>query len=87
MAPGIPSIPTKIAVNMFKPMWKLNIVPIQFATNIIPPPSIELKTNLSICFIGIISTFPNISIAKIHDKKIIIVLVLSIGLSSILLIL
>ena len=37
---------------------------------------------LSICFIGIINNFPNINIAKMHDKKIIIVLVLSIGLSS-----
>ena len=46
------------------------------------PPIIELKTSLSICFIGMINNFPNINIAKVHDKKIIIVLVLSIGLSS-----
>ena len=67
-------MPTKIAVNMFKPMWKLNIAPIQLIISINIPPIIELKTSLSICFIGIINNFPNINIAKMHDKKIIIVL-------------
>ena len=73
--PGIPSIPTNIAVTMFKPIWKLNTPPTRFIKYINIPPNIELNTNFSIVFIGNINNFPNITKNAIHAKYVIIVLV------------
>ena len=66
--PGIPNIPTNIAVTIFNPMWKLNSPPIRFIIYINTPPIIELNTNFNIVFIGNINSLPNIIKNAIHAK-------------------
>lgn len=61
IAPGIPSIPTKMDVIILSPIWKLKNEPIRFIINIVIPPSIEFTTNFNIVFIGTINIFPNIN--------------------------
>lgn len=73
---------TNIEVNKFSPICKLNATPIQFIAVIINPPSKEFIISLIISFIGKINIFPNTSIDNTQAKKIIIVLVLFISLSS-----
>ena len=59
-------------------MWNPNDTPMEFIIQINNPPSIEFNTSFIIFLSGHISTFPNIIIAAIQDKKIIIVFVFSI---------
>ena len=61
----------------------LKAAPIQFIIVIINPPSKEFIISLIISFIGKINILPNINIDDMQAKKIIIVLVLFISLSSI----
>lgn len=65
---GIPSIPTTAAVPIFKPIWKLNIVPIKFTKNINTPPSKEFPINFNILFNGNINILPIISKKNIQAK-------------------
>lgn len=65
---GTPNIPTVIAVPIFNPIWKLNIVPIIFITNISIPPIIEFPINFSILFSGRINILPTISKKNIQAK-------------------
>lgn len=61
-------MPTKIAVNIFNPIWKLNVAPTIFITYIRKPPNIELSTNFIIALIGIIKTLPIKNIKIIQAK-------------------
>jgi len=61
IAPGIPSIPTKIEVSKFNPIWKLKNEPIRLIININKPPKTEFIINLKIVFIGTINNLPNIN--------------------------
>ena len=74
IAPGIPKMPTKIEVIKFNPIWKLKKEPIKLIINIVNPPRIEFKINLSIVFIGTINILPNINKKKIQAIYVIILL-------------
>lgn len=67
-------MPTNIEVIKFNPIWKLKKDPIKLIINIVNPPRIEFKTNLSIVFIGTINIFPNMNKKKIHAIYVIILL-------------
>lgn len=75
-------MPTNIDVNKFNPICKLNANPIQFISVIINPPKKEFNINFIISLIGKTNILPNKIIDIIQVKKIIIVLVLFISLSS-----
>lgn len=65
---GTPSIPTTIAVKIFKPIWKLNIPPIKLITNIKIPPITELNISFNINFNGTINILPIINKKNIQAK-------------------
>lgn len=57
-----------MAVPIFNPIWKLNIVPIIFTMNINIPPNIEFPTNFIIIFNGTINILPIINKKNIQAK-------------------
>ena len=70
-APGKPSNPTKIEVNILIPIWKLKFAPIALIIKIHTPPKIEFKINLSILFSGNINILPKINKKTIQQPKVI----------------
>ena len=68
IAPGIPNIPTIIAFNTLRPIWKLNKFPIKLIIKISMPPNIELPISFSIPFNGTANIFPIKNIKKIQAK-------------------
>ena len=72
IAPGIPSIPTIIAVKKLSPMCNPHIPPIRLIAKISKAPKIELKISFIIHFIGTINILPIINKKHIHAKKIIV---------------
>ncbi len=67
-APGIPKTPTKIAVAIFKPIWKPKVLPTKLMKKIRIPPKIEFTINFIIAFKGMEKTFPTIHKTIIHAK-------------------
>ena len=83
IAPGIPSIPTIIAVKKLSPIWNPHAPPIKFISIIIKTPSMELNTNFIIHFIGTMNIFPIINKKHIHAKKIIVDSIFSIPFEAV----
>lgn len=71
----MPSIPTKIDVPIFNPIWKPNVAPTILITYINTPPKIELIDNFKIFFNGTIKILPTINNIIIQAKKVMIVFV------------